>query len=58
MSYQIIKENLKDPSQKVYMICNHSEVLEFDTIEEAQNFCNILNANATDSKYYVKIHKK
>ena len=54
MTYQIIKENLQNPGNKTVMIDSSSEVLEFENIEEAQIFCDILNANANDSKYYIK----
>jgi hypothetical protein len=52
--YQIVKENLKDPQIKVLLIDSHSEVIECDTLEEAEDICNIFNANSTDSKYYIK----
>lgn len=52
--YQILKEySTHGKTQKVLMIDSHCEILEFDTIEEANEFCNILNANAVDSKYTV-----
>jgi hypothetical protein len=54
MTYQIIKENLQNPKNRTVMIDSSSEVLEFENIEEAQVFCDILNANANDSKYYIK----
>lgn len=52
--YQIIKENLKDPKSKVLLVDSHSEVIECDTLDEAQDICDIFNANSTDSKYYIR----
>ena len=54
MSYQIIKENLQDPSQKTLLMDGHDEILEIESLEEVASLCGILNANATDSKYYIR----
>ena len=53
--YQILKEYKKGShTQKVLMVDSHSEILEFDLIQEALEFCNILNANAIDTTYTVR----
>ncbi len=51
--YQIIKEDVKLKS-KVYLVDSHSEILEFETLNEATNMCDILNANAKGFKYSVR----
>jgi hypothetical protein len=53
--YQILKEYKHSGKiQYVLMVDGHSEILEFDNIEEAQEFCDILNANAIDCKYSIR----
>jgi hypothetical protein len=36
------------------MVDNHSEILEIESEQAAIKLCDILNANATDSKYYIR----
>jgi hypothetical protein len=52
--YQIVKENLKDPDNKVLLVDSHSEVVEYETFKEAEELCCLFNANANDSRYYIK----
>jgi hypothetical protein len=53
--YQILKEYKSDnKTHYVLMIDSNCEILEFESLKEAQDFCLILNANAVDSKYAVK----
>jgi len=54
MSYQIIKENLQNPSQKTLLMDGHDAILDIESLEEVAHLCEILNANATDSKYYIR----
>jgi hypothetical protein len=54
MPYQIIKENLQNPSQKTLLMDGHDAILEIELLEEVAHLCEILNANATDSKYYIR----
>lgn len=52
--YQITKQDIKDKSNVILLVDSHSEILEFDTLHEAEEFCGILNANAKGYKYSVK----
>lgn len=53
--YQILKEYKNaGKRQFVLMVDGHSEILEFDSMQEAQDFCDILNANATDCVYTIR----
>ena len=52
--YQIIKQNLKNPLSRVLLVDSHSEVIEYETFQEAEDLCAVFNANSTDSKYYIK----
>jgi len=54
MIYQILKQNLENPLQQTLMVDNHSEILEIESEQAAIKLCDILNANATDSKYYIR----
>ena len=48
--YQITKEDLKT-RQRILLIDSHSEVLEFETLREAEELVNIMNANASGYRY-------
>lgn len=52
--YQITKQDNKDKGRIILMVDAHSEILEFDTLHEAEDFCKILNANSSGFKYSVK----
>jgi hypothetical protein len=52
--YQITKQSLKDKGNVILLVDTHSEVLEFENLHEAEDFCGILNANANGFKYKVK----
>lgn len=53
--FQIVKESLSGKKIRVLLLNQNSEILEFDTIEEANDLCEILNANANGFIYTVKV---
>ena len=52
--YQITKQDIKDKRKVVLLVDTHSEILEFESLHEAEDFCGILNANANGFKYSTK----
>ena len=53
--FQISKQSLSGKKVNVLLLNENSEILEFDTIEEANALCDILNANASGFLYQVKV---
>ena len=53
--FQISKQSLSGKKVNVLLLNENSEILEFDTIEEANALCDILNANANGFLYQVKV---
>ena len=53
--FQISKQSLSGKKINVLLLNENSEILEFDTIEEANALCDILNANANGFLYQVKV---